>query len=428
MRSPQDIAGLISTSVGGRLPAATAGTMDASAAAAERWVQRIEFEVNDGYRPTRRTAPAGSPLRIAFHRLDADRCTERVVFSSPRVERRLAPRSTTVVDLPAQPPGVVRFTCGMGRYRGEIELVEVEPSPAPVLPLAALGSLVAVYAVFLAAAMGFVRTPFVVDVNPVIASLGGIALRWYSLTLLASALVAYAVFARESRRLDLAPWVVTDGVWRVAIAALVGGRILFEIQNDLPMVAASPIHLLMVWEGGLSFYGGLIAGLAVIVVLAVRRGLPIWRVLDAAAPAAALGQAIGHIGCLITGDSYGLPTTLPWAVVYRNPAAVAPQNVPLQPTQVYEAFALALLFAALWLGRRRLASVGPGAVAGMYLVGIAAIRFALFFLRDEHGVFFGLKTAQLIGLGLASAGAAILVRLVRTHTAFGLTDTEWTPP
>ncbi|HEX7431249.1 MAG TPA: prolipoprotein diacylglyceryl transferase family protein, partial [Candidatus Limnocylindrales bacterium] len=102
---------------------------------------------------------------------------------------------------------------------------------------------------------------------------------------------------------------------------------------------------------------------------------------------------------------------------YRNPTAMAPQGIPLQPTQAYEAIALGLLFAALWLGRERLGRLGAGAVAGSYLVGVAAIRFVLFFLRDEQAVFFGLKTAQLIGLGLAIGGAAILASLIRRRLA-----------
>lgn len=85
----------------------------------------------------------------------------------------------------------------------------------------------------------------------------------------------------------------------------------------------------MVWMGGLSFYGGLIGALLVLVVFAPRRSLPLLAVFDVAAPAAAIGQAIGHLGCLVGGDSYGVPTDLPWAVIYRNPGAMAPQGIRL---------------------------------------------------------------------------------------------------
>ncbi len=179
--------------------------------------------------------------------------------------------------------------------------------------------------------------------------------------------------SRAARRRGCAfrPGIVSDGALWVGIAALVGGRLLYVAQNGLADLAAHPAHILMVWMGGLSFYGGLAAGLIALVVFARRRGVP-WRIAaDVAAPAVAIGQAIGHIGCLIGGDSAGIATDAPWAVVYRNPAAMAQLGVPLHPTQAYEAIALAALFVVLWAVRRRLTPM-PGALAAVYLGGLAS--------------------------------------------------------
>lgn len=90
--------------------------------------QLVEIVVRGGYRPDAIRARAGIPLRIVFRRDDDDACSERVIFSAPRLDRRLAQAGATTVDLPAQPPGEIRFTCGMGRYRGHIELVEAGPA------------------------------------------------------------------------------------------------------------------------------------------------------------------------------------------------------------------------------------------------------------------------------------------------------------
>jgi hypothetical protein len=87
-------------------------------------LQVVEVAVRGAYRPDAIVALAGVPLRILFRRDDEDSCSERVVFSTPRIDRRLAPSAVTVVDLPAQPAGEIRFTCGMGRYRGRIELID----------------------------------------------------------------------------------------------------------------------------------------------------------------------------------------------------------------------------------------------------------------------------------------------------------------
>ncbi len=88
---------------------------------------------------------------------------------------------------------------------------------------------------------------------------------------------------------------------------------------------------------------------------------------------------------------------------------MAPLGVPLHPTQAYEAILLAILFVGLWLGRERLATLGDGVVASAYLLGLAVVRFGLFFLRDEPGVAFGLKTAQLLGIGIATLAVVLFV-------------------
>jgi phosphatidylglycerol:prolipoprotein diacylglycerol transferase len=251
--------------------------------------------------------------------------------------------------------------------------------------------------------------PFVIDIDPVAFTLLGLSVRWYGLVLVVAAAVAIWLAQREGRRRGIAPGVVSDAVIWVGLAALVGGRLLYMIQNELNSLADHPAHILMVWMGGLSFYGGLIGALLALVVFARRRGLPLLTVFDVAAPAAAIGQAIGHLGCLVGGDSYGIPTDLPWAVIYQNPGAMAPQGIPLHPTQAYEAILLGLLFLGLWLGRERLGRIGDGTVAAVYLLGLAAIRFGLFYLRDEPAVLFGLKTAQLIGLGIAVFAVTLFI-------------------
>ncbi|MGK2849375.1 MAG: prolipoprotein diacylglyceryl transferase [Candidatus Limnocylindrales bacterium] len=251
--------------------------------------------------------------------------------------------------------------------------------------------------------------PFVIDIDPVAFSVLGIQVRWYGLILVLAISVAVWIAQRVAGRRGISSKDVSDGAIWVGAAALIGGRLLFVIQNDLQALGDHPAHLLMVWMGGLSFYGGLIGGAIALAVFARRRGLSLLVVLDVAAPAAAIGQAIGHIGCLIGGDSFGLPTAAPWAVIYRNPAAMAPQGIPLHPTQAYEAILLALLFAAIWLASARLQRLGNGVTASTYLLGLAVIRFGLFFLRDEAPVFMGLKTAQWLGVVIAVAAVVVFI-------------------
>jgi len=103
-------------------------------------IQVVDVTVDGGYQPAVINARAGEPLRLVFHRIDGSECTERVVFSAPRLERHLAMAGATVVDLPPQPPGEVRFTCGMGRFVGRIELTEA-PGSVPAQWRRQLGQL-----------------------------------------------------------------------------------------------------------------------------------------------------------------------------------------------------------------------------------------------------------------------------------------------
>ena len=89
--------------------------------------QVVDVLISGGYHPDSIVAFAGRPLRLNFQRLDADECFERVVFSSPHIDRRIPVAGSTTIDLPSQPVGEVRFTCGMGRYRGRIQLVSDSP-------------------------------------------------------------------------------------------------------------------------------------------------------------------------------------------------------------------------------------------------------------------------------------------------------------
>lgn len=95
--------------------------------------QVVDIRVAGGYRPQSIVARADTPLRLVFHRQDDETCSERVIFSSPRIERRLAQGADTTIVLPAQPAGEVRFTCGMGRYRGYIELTNDAPARRPLV-------------------------------------------------------------------------------------------------------------------------------------------------------------------------------------------------------------------------------------------------------------------------------------------------------
>ncbi len=246
----------------------------------------------------------------------------------------------------------------------------------------------------------------------------------FGVLLAAAYLAALGWLVRGARREGLDPdTLMSLGLWAI-VGAIVGAKALM-ILRALPEYAANPGELLspsLLTAAG-DFYGGFIGGLVAAALFFHRhRELPFWRAADLAAPAIALGQAIGRIGCLMAGDDYGTPTSLPWAVTFTDPDAAriggAPLGVPLHPVQLYESLVCLALFAVLVrLGRRKRYD---GQLILTYTLLYAAARYGLEYLRgdvDRGFVFGGLwSTSQFIGLVLfAAASGLILVR--RRHAA-----------
>jgi phosphatidylglycerol:prolipoprotein diacylglycerol transferase len=165
-------------------------------------------------------------------------------------------------------------------------------------------------------------------------------------------------------------------------------------------------------RAGGDFFGGLILALITAAFYMRRKGLPLLPTADVFAPGLAIGHGIGRIGCFAAGCCYGVRTSLPWAVTFTNPDSNgAPLNVPIHPTQLYEALAEAAIFAVLlWRIRKPHA---PGAVISLYLVLYGAVRFLVEFVRfHEQGNLLGgpFDTSQWIALALMGLGAAWLVK------------------
>jgi phosphatidylglycerol:prolipoprotein diacylglycerol transferase len=138
--------------------------------------------------------------------------------------------------------------------------------------------------------------------------------------------------------------------------------------------------------------------------------LPKLAVLAAATPGLAAGHAVGRVGCLLVGDDYGRPTDLPWGIAF--PEGLPPTNVPVHPTQIYEAIALipVVLLLLRWRRDRRADSF----VLGAYLVLAGVVRFAIEFLRINERVLGPLSVAHLASLAAIAVGVALLVRRPRS--------------
>ena len=137
-----------------------------------------------------------------------------------------------------------------------------------------------------------------------------------------------------------------------------------------------------------------------------RLRVPLVQGLSAATPALATGHAIGRIGCFLVGDDYGKPTQLPWGVAF--PEGLPPTDIPVHPTQLYEAVLLIPL--ALLLIRWRSQHVADNLIVGRYLIMAGAIRFAIEFIRINRRLIGPLTLAHMISLTAIAVGAATVLR------------------
>lgn len=244
-----------------------------------------------------------------------------------------------------------------------------------------------------------------VSLDPILVRIGHFGLGWYGIAVATAIAVALLVARREAGRRRIHPdavlWVAG---WSLA-GGFVGARALFVVDH-WSTFANDPIRSLAIREGGLAIQGALLGGLVAGVLSARRRRLPVLLLADIAAPAVVLGQAIGRLGCLFTGDALGGPTSLPWGVSYTNTASMAPQlGVPLHPVFAYEATWDLALFAFLWMVRTR--GWPPGRLFAAYLGLYAVGKFGLTFFRQERVWAWGLQEAQFMAAVLL-IGALVL--------------------
>jgi len=206
----------------------------------------------------------------------------------------------------------------------------------------------------------------------------------------------------------------------IIIAALVGAKLMLLVV-DFDYFSANPAELLSLARSGGVFYGGLILASLVAIWQVRRLHLPVWATGDIIAPGIALGHVVGRLGCFLGGCCYGRETHLPWAVTFTSPLALAnvgtPLNVPLHPTQLYEAGAAAIILAGLLVFERR-GRAFPGRTFWVYILAYAISRFIIEFFRgDPRGVVLSLPTSQFIALVLVPVSLVMLVYLGRREPA-----------
>ncbi len=248
-----------------------------------------------------------------------------------------------------------------------------------------------------------------ISIDPVIFSLGHFHFRWYGLIVLTAIFVGIWLGVREAARKGFKAEDLYDASIWLILGGLAGARLFHVLDHWSDEYAADPIRALYVWEGGLAIWGAVIGGLVVAVILARRYGWRLPKLLDAAAPALVLAQAIGRLACIITGDAMGKPTTGPFGFAYSSPNAMVPQlGVYYTPMPVYEIVANLGIFALLWQLRKR--NWPDGLLFLVYLSLYSVERFFLGFTSSYQILAFGLTQSQIVALVSLVVAVPLIVR------------------
>ena len=246
--------------------------------------------------------------------------------------------------------------------------------------------------------------------DPVVVHLGPLAVRWYGLMYLL-AFILVLVLGRQ--RIRTQPWLdltlrdLDDMLFLGVIGVVLGGRLGYILFYKLGDYLHEPLHILYVWEGGMSFHGGFLGVILAMLWFARSRGKNWMAVTDFVAPLVPLGLGAGRIGNFINAELWGRPTDVPWAMIFPNI-----DNLPRHPSQLYE-FALEglALFALLWWFSRKPRPVA--AVSGLFLLGYGFLRFAVEFTREPDGFLgllaLGFSMGQWLSLPMTLGGIGLLV-------------------
>ena len=248
-----------------------------------------------------------------------------------------------------------------------------------------------------------------IGVNPVAFSLGSFEVRWYGIMVVLAIVAIIAISLLEAKRVGISEdHIYSLGAWAIISGVLVS-RLVHVIDN-WDYYVRNPMQI-FTFEG-LAVYGAVIGALLAVLVYTWLKKLSFWQLADVVAPGAILGQAIGRIGCLLNGCCYGLPTSLPWAMVYAHPDSYAPLGIPLHPTQIYHLIWNLAAFALIWLLRRRLKP--QGSLFLTYLALYAAGDLSIRFFRQGEPFLFGIQQAQLIGIVILAVTVPwLIVRIWR---------------
>ena len=251
---------------------------------------------------------------------------------------------------------------------------------------------------------------FTSNINPVLAHLGPLTIRWYGVIYALGFIIAYCWLRREIKRKTLALSADdTDTFFLYLIPGVVIGARVFEIIFYEPTYYfANPVQMVAVWNGGLSFHGGLVGAALAVYLFTKHKKIPFYDLADTLVIPAAFALFLGRIANFINAELPGIATNVPWCVYFPGVEGCR------HPSQLYEAAKNLVICAVLLLVQRSELKKdhhrrkNKGYLFWLFVLLYGTLRFIVNFWRDDPIVFFGLQTGQLLSVAMALAAAIVL--------------------
>lgn len=222
---------------------------------------------------------------------------------------------------------------------------------------------------------------------PDLFSIGPFTFHTYGLLVAIGFFVGLVVTVRIAKSEGIGSQQVIDMGFLMILSGIIFSRVTYVLMN-ISYYRIQPMDIFKIWQGGLVFFGGIIGFILIMVWYSKRHHLSLWKLGDIWAPAAAIGQSIGRIGCFMAGCCYGKPTDLKWGVVFTHPESLAPLNVPLHPTQIYSSISGFLIFLILILLHTK--KKFDGQVLLWFLILHSTARLVIERFRgDDRGMLWG---------------------------------------
>ncbi|NKB47453.1 MAG: prolipoprotein diacylglyceryl transferase [Legionellales bacterium] len=247
------------------------------------------------------------------------------------------------------------------------------------------------------------------EINPVAIQIGSIQIYWYALMYLSAFAFAWGL-GRYRAWQSYRGWSdkqVDDLIFFAAIGVIVGGRVGYVLFYNTSALWQDPLSLIRVWQGGMSFHGGLLGVITALGIFTYWQRKNFWDVADFIAPLAPLGLGLGRIGNFINGELWGRVSDVPWAMIFPHV-----DEWPRHPSMLYEAILEGLiLFVVIWWFSAKLKP--RAAVTGLFLLTYGVLRFAVEFVRepDRHlGFLWSWVTmGQLLSIPMIIGGIGLMI-------------------